>query len=113
MIYLASPYTHPDFTIMTQRFEAVEAFTAHAILRRHIIFSPIVHGHALAQKFDMPTDFNFWESYALGMLRASNEIWVLKLEGWQHSKGVNGEILEAQKLNKGITYVTENYFPCK
>lgn len=113
MIYLASPYTHLDFTIMTQRFEATEAFVARAIARERPIFSPIVHCHALAQKFDMPPEFKFWKNYNLAMLKAASELWILKLEGWNKSEGVQGEIAYATEHKIWTIHVTENYFPCK
>lgn len=113
MIYLASPYTHSDPAIMLARFEAAERFVARAIARERPIFSPIVHCHALAIKYSMPPEFKYWENYNLAMLGAAEELWVLKLTGWEDSKGVMAEIDAAEITNKFITFIGEDYFPCR
>jgi len=61
----------------------------------------------------MPPEFKFWETYNLAMLSAAKELWVLKLDGWQDSKGVMAEIDAAEITNKFITFVGEDYFPCR
>lgn len=110
MIYLASPYSHPNQSFQLERFEAAQKFTAKAITRGHIIFSPIVHCHYLALLFEMPSDFQFWNRYNFGMLAAAKELWVLKLEGWEESLGVNGEIEFATRKRLAVTYVKADYF---
>jgi len=96
MIYLASPYSHPEALVMNERFRAAAAATAHWICEGHAIYSPIVHCHELARRFQMPTDFSFWTDYNLAMLNRALELWVLKLPGWERSQGIAGEMTFAE-----------------
>jgi hypothetical protein len=109
MIYLASPYTHPREEVMQERFEAVCDLVAHYIFRqREPIFSPILYGHALTQQHDLPPDFGAWSRFNYGMLRFANELWILKIDGWDTSKGVAAEIDFAIKFGIQIKYVLPN-----
>lgn len=105
-IYLASPYTHKNEAIMQDRYTA--ALMAVAMLTRAEItaYSPITYYHPLAINFDMPRDFDFWQRHNLNMLRHSNLLMVLTLEGWRESKGVNWEIEYAQYSNLLIKEVS-------
>lgn len=88
MIYLASPYSAAPEALYLVALRA----TARLIAEGHIIFSPIVHRHHLAQAAALPIDFLFWKRYNFGMLRNASEFWVLTLPGWDTSRGVAGEI---------------------
>jgi len=92
MIYLASPYSHPDSNIRQQRYMAAERATAKLLQKGEMIYSPIVHCHWLAHRYEMPTDYNFWANYNHHMLALAESIYVLILDGWRESKGVAGEI---------------------
>ena len=104
MIYLASPYSNPDPTIQHQRFEAVCQASAILMQRGFFIFSPICYSHPIAQ-FGLPTDWAFWEKYDKKFLSMCDEMWVLMLDGWKTSKGVNSEITIARKLGKPVKYI--------
>jgi Domain of unknown function (DUF1937). len=47
MIYLASPYSHPDPLVREARFDAACRAMADLVHAGQIVFSPIVHGHPL------------------------------------------------------------------
>lgn len=91
MIYLASPYSHHDPEIVQQRFDLVTQYTAKCLKAGYIIYSPIVHCHHLAQVTNLPTSFEFWSRYNLGVLSQCRALWILELEGWQISIGVSVE----------------------
>ncbi len=104
MIYLASPYTHPDPVVREARFRAVCRQTA-AMLRSGIqVFSPIAYTHALVEH-GLPVEWAFWEEFDRAFLKRSWEVWVLKLDGWQESVGVQAEIRLARKLGKPVVFV--------
>lgn len=88
MFYLASPYSADPESLHAEALRA----TARLIAEGHVIFSPIVHCHPLAQAAELPRDFLFWKHYNFGMLRNASELWVLTLPGWNTSRGVAGEI---------------------
>lgn len=100
-IYLASPYTaNPE-----ENFLLAEKYAASQIIEGHPIFSPIVHCHEMAIKYNMPKDYGFWRTYALNMLQAAAALLVLMLPGWKESVGVTDEIAFATRNEIPIFYV--------
>ena len=106
MIYLASPYTHPDPAVRQERFEAACRAAAALIGAGRIVFSPVSHSHPICQH-GLPGDWEFWQRQDIELLAACDEVVVLKLDGWQHSCGVKAEIAAARALGKGVGFVTE------
>ena len=97
MLYLASPYTHPDPRVRHQRFE-VACRAAAALLRAGVsVFSPIAHSHPIA-KYGVPTTWGFWQRVDQDYLRHCQALGVLKLPGWKESVGVQAEIKLAKSL---------------
>jgi hypothetical protein len=104
MIYLASPYTHPDPLEMEYRYECILETTAHFLTQGHPVYSPIVHCHPLAKAKDLPRNYDFWFQYNIHMLELADEVWVIQLDGWQKSQGVNSEIAHAIGAGKPVLY---------
>ena len=104
LIYLASPYTHPDPIVREARFCAACRQAARMIQNRILVFSPVAYGHVVAS-YGLPLDWTFWEPFDQAFLELCSEVWVLTLDGWQESKGVQAEITIAQKLNKPVVWV--------
>lgn len=92
MIYLASPYSHPNPARIRMRFEAARFATASLLLQGLTVYSPIVHGHAIASAHDLPADFEWWMRHCIDMLSRAGDLYVLKLDGWEESRGVKAEI---------------------
>jgi len=105
MIYLASPYTHPDRDVREIRFRAVCAFAAEMMRQGRHVFSPIAHTHPIAAH-GLPGDWAFWESYDRDMIARCDEVAVLCLPGWEESKGVRAEIAIAVDLGLPVRYTT-------
>ena len=101
-IYLASPYSNSFPEVCHARY--IEAMHATAwLLKRGIwVYSPIVHCHEMAREFGLPTDAKYWEAYNHVMISQARELWVLKIDGWQESKGVAEEIAFAKALRKRV-----------
>ena len=91
-IYLASPYSDPSPAVREERFFATERATAWLLRERIWVYSPIVHCHALALRYGLPTDAGFWQEYNFAMLRGAAALWLLKLSGWENSIGMRSEI---------------------
>jgi len=109
MVYLASPYTHSSHAIQEERFLAVSRIVAHFLpINRAPVFSPILYAHELAKNFSLATDFQSWLRFNNAMLRLSNELWVLRLDGWEESKGVKHELAVAEFIGTPIHYLDEN-----
>ena len=111
MIYLASPYTHPDSNIEYLRYKAVYFHTLAMIKNGFGVFSPILYGYQFHVKGDLKGDFAQWENLNKMMIEKAEVVLVLMLDGWQTSAGVTTEIKYAQELGKRIQYVQEQEFP--
>lgn len=104
MIYLASPYTHPDPAVREQRYRAACRVTASLIEAGDIVFSPIVHSHPMAD-YGLPSTWGFWRRQDQAFLERCDEVVVLTLDGWGESAGVQGEIGIAHELGKPVRYL--------
>jgi hypothetical protein len=104
VIYLAGPYSDPDAAVREARFRAACLATAKLVCRGHSAFSPIVHGHPLAE-YGVPIGWDFWQPFDLEHLARCDELWVLTLDGWRQSVGVQEEIRLAEQLDLRIRYV--------
>lgn len=105
-IYLASPYSSPDEVVRQQRFELAAAFTAEQLRRGVNIYSPIVHNHDLAVRYDLPKEFDFWQRHNYALLAKASELWVLTLAGYDKSRGVTAEVAMADQLGIKLTFVS-------
>ena len=110
MIYLASPYSHPDPEVRKQRFRDVCIAAARLIRAEHVVFSPIAHGHPIAEH-GLPTDWKYWERHDREQLEHCNKVVVLMLDGWRESVGVQAEIRIACELGKPVRYVAADWSP--
>lgn len=103
LIYLASPYSDPNHAVRETRYIQARVFTLWALNRDLPLFSPIVYGHDFGQQ--LGTTFEAWQSLNDAMVKACSQLWVLKIDGWENSRGVKHEITLARQLAKAILYV--------
>jgi nucleoside 2-deoxyribosyltransferase len=106
MIYLASPYWHPEPAIRNQRFRAACRITAEMIREGTTVFSPVVYGHALMGE-GLPSDWSFWQRHDAEYLMLCDEVVILQIDGWEASEGVREEVRLAIALGKAVTYRLE------
>ncbi len=105
LVYLATPYSHPELLVMSERFGKVNKAAAKLMREGLHVFSPISHNHPIAVDHELPTGWDFWESYDSAYLRCSHRMIVLKLDGWESSVGVSAEIKLAKALGLEIEYM--------
>jgi hypothetical protein len=98
MIYIASPYSHPDAAVRQRRFEDACAYTAVRMLQGAVVYSPIAHSHPICQRFKLPVDWTFWQHFDRSMIQRADALEVLMLVGWCRSVGVTAEINFARGL---------------
>ncbi len=106
LIYLASPYSHPDDTVRQARFDAVCRAAGRMMANGALVFSPIAHSHPIAEYRQLPTDFGYWEAFDRTILGACKALVVLTLDGWEQSKGVAAEVDIALSLRLPVTFET-------
>lgn len=105
MIYLASPYSHPEAEIRQSRYEQVERLAAQYLMKGLTAFSPIVYGHNMAVAYDMGLAANDWWRFNAAILRRCEEVHVVQINGWETSIGIQQEIEFANTLHLPLTYV--------
>ncbi len=99
LIYLASPFRHPDTNIMKKRCAAAHYTAAQLTKLGYHVFSPLTHNEILVDLApQIPGEH--WMQFDLAILAICESLFVLKSEGWELSKGVQREILFAKE--KGI-----------
>jgi hypothetical protein len=93
---------------MQLRYEEALRVTSEMTRKGLLVYSPIVHFHLMAEKYNMPADFNFWQKNNFGMLDHADSIAVLTIDGWKESKGVKSEVQHAVMSGKDFYYIHPN-----
>lgn len=108
MIYIASPYSHPDPAVRERRYYQALDYAQSLMVADYTCFSPIVYGHQFATAFNFPGDHETWKKFNAHMLRTATEIHVLQIPGWEESKGIEWELKKNKSLfpaNKEVYYI--------
>lgn len=105
MIYIASPYTHTSPRIMASRHKAVLAYAGNLKRQGILCFSPIVYGHQFYLHGYAPPEFTYWKEMNDRFLLACSSVSVLRLEGFELSKGIAHEVSFAKKHLIPVRYV--------
>jgi hypothetical protein len=105
LVYLASPYSHPDPRVREGRFQSVCQAAAHLMKEGIHVFSPIAHTHPISLAGKLPGDWEYWRAYDEVVLSACGALVVLKLDKWEESKGIQGEVGIAERLLLPTHYV--------
>ena len=104
MIYLACPYTDDYPPKQDERVYEASRVTGMLMELGYTVFSPISYSHSL-KPHEPPEYGDKWYQFDLDFLRRCNTVAVLRLEGWDTSKGVTLEIKEARRLGRHIIYL--------
>lgn len=108
MIYLASPYSHPDPAVREARFQTACMATAALIRAGEAVFSPVVHCHPLLQ-YGMQGDWETWRQFDSVVLARCDELVVLEMDGWEVSAGVEEEIALARGLGLPVRHLSTDF----
>lgn len=105
IIYFATPYSHADADVVKLRFTQTAMKVAELVAKGHVVISPVTYGHILLDYHNMPSDWEFWKNFCQSFLYRCSKLIVYKLEGWDKSSGVAGEIELAKELGIEIEYL--------
>jgi nucleoside 2-deoxyribosyltransferase len=105
MIYLASPYSDPNPVVMEERFRAACIAAGELMNQGLVVFSPIAHTHPIAVACNLPRGWDYWHQFDLEFIRAADALIVLRLPGWNKSKGIDGELSIARDLCIPIDFI--------
>lgn len=100
IIYLATPYIHPDPAIVELRFKQACVIAGKLMQQGKIVFCPIAHTHPIAVVCpEMPQfDYEYWLKFDQAFIGVSKKLLIVPLMGWKESKGIAKEITIAREL---------------
>jgi len=104
LIYIASPYTHKDKSVMEVRFKEVCRVAAALCCDGHFVYSPIATSHPLME-YGVPGDWKYWSEFDELMISRCDVLAVCMMDGWDRSTGVNAELFIAKDLEMPIVYL--------
>ncbi len=102
MIYLATPYSHPDTQVRDRRWRDACTVAADLFEAKIQVYSPIAHAHPIVTGTDLGLDWEFWKEHDEHMIRACRILALVKMDGWKESVGMNAEREFATSLDMPI-----------
>ena len=105
LTYIAVPYTSDDSAVTEERFRKVSRVAAKLINSGEFLISPISMCHPISQEGGLPGDWEFWDEYDKAIIACCYKLYVLMLDGWKESTGVQAEIKIAKELGLEIVYI--------
>lgn len=103
--YTATPYTRYIKGWHGAYIDACKIAARIQVRYGVIIFCPIAHCHGMTIHGELPpVDPKFWEDFNRPYIAACGGLIVAKLEGWDHSSGIAGEIRDFRAAHKPILY---------
>ena len=108
LIYLAIPYSHPSEEIRNYRLQLVSDIAGKMMNEGKVVFSPISHGHVIAQIHNLPTDWEYWEKSCKVFVSRCTKVIVVMAGGWETSVGVSEEVRIAKELGIPVEYYNVN-----
>ena len=107
MIYLATPYSHTDAEVMERRFVRACEIAGRLMAAGEIVFCPIAHTHPIAVHCELPRGWDYWQRYDREMIARASKVVVVKMDGWQESRGIAGEIAIAGELGIPVEFIDD------
>jgi len=105
MIYLSSPYSHPDQAVVEARIKTF-CKVDEALQRKGLMTVSPLYKHLLfLNGSTLPSDWNYWKCYSRVLLKECDWLFVIKNDGWEESIGVQAEIEFAKERLIPIEYL--------
>lgn len=105
LVYLASPYSHPNPDVQEYRYKRTMEFVAANLKTKFLIYSPIVYCHPITVAHSLPGNAPAWRDHNRFMLEKCDQLWILCLKDWTDSQGIKQEIKWATALSLPIVHV--------
>ncbi len=109
--YLACPYSDPDPNVKALRHTIVNRVAFDLIRQGILVYSPLTHNLPIDQQ-GIFGSWKDWKEFDHAMLARCNRLLILKLPGWEASKGVAAEIAYAKECGipiEWMEYAEEKY----
>lgn len=104
-VYLACPLAHPDHVVQNDRIELASVAAAMLMESGLTVFSPLSHCYRIKQHLTKEHPHSWWMQQDLRILYACDELFVLPLDGWRESKGVQMELEYARHHDRPISII--------
>lgn len=111
MIYIAAPYSSGLPTVVESRLVETTKFVMTLLSQGVPAFSPVLYFHPLAMAMGLPTDAGHWHNHNMQFLRKADAMFVLRLTGWDQSKGVQIETKIAKALGMQVVHFGPDFQP--
>lgn len=108
IVYLAAPYSDPSPAVRRYRYQMATIAAAELATRGTVVFSPLTMTHPMdivLTRGGGTLGSEFWLNFDKRFMECCSELYVLKLGGWNRSKGVAQEIEFFETRNLPIHYV--------
>ena len=107
LAYIAAPYSATSPEMMQLRANQAMAFSAW-LWSRGICYplSPVAMWHEAATRCDLPTDAASWTACNTAYFSACDVMYLLKLDGWRESVGVEMEMEWARAIRMPVIGAT-------
>lgn len=108
LVYVASPYSNPDFNIRRNRYVIVSNWVKETTGKYmdNVYYSPIYYYYRIAHSLRLADDAAFWQKHDILMMQKAERMIVLTMPGWDKSVGVKFEIDFMKKAKKPIKYIS-------
>lgn len=106
LVYLATPYSHPDKSVKEQRYVEACKQAARLMEKGLLVFCPIAHSHPI-ETLGMPDikSGDWWLRQDFAILQHCDELIVYRMDGWDKSYGVGKEIAYARDNMVPISFL--------
>ena len=107
VIYMASPYNDEDPKVVEMRYESVSMIAGKLMLKHKIApILPISSFHSVVKHSDISAlGWDYWAQIDTALLSKADELWVIMIDGWVESTGVNAEVDIAKGMGLRVRYV--------
>lgn len=107
LLYIACPYTHSEPAMREHRYRMSCIAAAKLFAAGIVAFNPLANSVPAVEFGGIDLSHREWMGIDLPILRRSDEVLILGLDGWTKSQGVKSEMFEAMMLRKPIMLIEE------
>lgn len=111
LVFVAAPYTaydangKEDVPRIMKRIETFSLCMEQLLKMGVLPYSPVLAHLVRCYTTKLPGSWDYWKQYSLTLLKKSDVMIVLTIEGWKESEGLKGEIEFAKEESIEIVYL--------
>jgi hypothetical protein len=108
VVYLAGPFSS-DLKVIEKHREVLHDYYTYLIYDRYNqpVFGPITQSGRLSKKFGLSGKYDYWKAQDRAMVKKCDAVWVMAIDGWEDSIGVEDELALAKELGKQVLFIEE------